>query len=501
MSRFFDRLHGLPRGRIRGWWLLGIVVAWFLLATGGFAQHDAPADGHDTAAVSRTEGEHDDHAAGGHTDPVAAVLLEIVIVLVAARLGGHVAEVIKQPPVLGELVAGVAIGSLALFLPENLLPGELIQHARTSGSHIDILARIGVILLLFEVGLESTVEDMMKVGVPALIVAVVGVVCPMALGYVFGEMFLHDVPEGISHVHMHLFMGAALCATSVGITARVLTDLNRVHLKESRIVLGAAVIDDVLGLIVLAAVSGVITAARSGAEGSIAATLAITTAKAVAFLAVAVIVGGKLVPLLFGAIARLRGSRLILTAALGFCFVISWLANAVGLATIVGAFAAGLIITDKHLTPFRNSTIFPNGHKALHEKVGALATFLVPVFFVQMGIQVDLTTFADPTVLTTALLLTGAAIAGKLVCALAAKGNIWQRLAVGVGMIPRGEVGLIFANIGLGLGVVTPGVFSAIVIMVVLTTFVTPPILKICLSKIPRGSEEEGHGAAAAGTH
>lgn len=433
-----------------------------------------------------------EHSGGGHSDPVTPILIDLVAMLLAARIGGHLAELVNQPPVLGELIAGVAIGAVALAFPEDSALGQLVAIARQDGSHIDILARLGVVLLLFEVGLEATVDDMLRVGVPALLVAIVGVVTPMLAGIGFGMLFIKELPEGANPFHVYLFLGATLSATSVGITARVFNDLKRITMREARIVLGAAVIDDVLGLIVLAAVSGLIMAthAQDGAHTSVIGLLTWTTFKAVVFLVLAVVVGGKAAPILFTWIAGLRGKRLVLTAAITFCFFLSWMAAEVGLAPIVGAFAAGLIITDRNLRPFRLDGEFSRPSTALHHKVGALAAFLVPVFFVQMGIRVDLTTFLDLQVLLIAGLLTVAAIVGKLVCGAVVRGNLWQRATVGVGMIPRGEVGLIFAQAGLSLGVVTHGTFSSILIMVVLTTFVTPLILKICLSHVPPSAEE-----------
>ncbi|MDK2970759.1 MAG: hypothetical protein PWP23_514 [Candidatus Sumerlaeota bacterium] len=422
----------------------------------------------------------------GHVDPVVNVILELLVIIFVARLGGHFAERIGQPPVLGELLTGVAIGALSLLPLGGLVPVQLISDARLTGSHIDILARIGVILLLFEVGLETRLLDLLKVGWASVIVAFTGVAVPFALGWAASALLLHDLPPGVNPVHVHMFLGAALSATSVGITARVLKDLAELDRRESRIVLGAAVIDDVLGLIVLAVVGGIITGAGKGEGGGVLALATLVTFKALLFLVASIVLGLFALPPVFRHIARFRGGRLVLTSALGFCFLLSFIANKVGLATIVGAFAAGLILEDRHLTHFTFDDKYSSSTEALHHLLYPLTIIFVPIFFVQMGIQVRLETFLNVEVLLLASALTVAAVLGKLACALTVRGPLWSRITVGVGMIPRGEVGLIFANIGLALGVVSPGTFSAIVIMVVLTTFVTPPLLKACLTRLPK---------------
>ena len=422
-----------------------------------------------------------------HIDPVANVILEILLIIFLARLGGHFAERVGQPAVLGELLTGVAIGALAL-LPGGLpRPWQLIADARAQDSHIDILGRIGVILLLFEVGLETRLAELLRVGCASVLVAVVGVAVPFALGAGASALLLGEPAAGASSLHAHLFLGATLSATSVGITARVLKDLRQLDRRESRIILGAAVIDDVIGLVVLAVVSGVIVGARNGEEAGMVALAGGVSAKAAIFLSVAILLGIHALPPVFRVLARFRGGRMVLSASLTFCFLMAFLANQVGLATIVGAFAAGLVLEDRHLSHFQFDSAYDSGTEALHHLLYPLTLVFVPIFFVQMGIQVRLETFLETKVLLLALALTVAAIAGKLACALVTSGDFWSRLTVGVGMVPRGEVGLIFANIGLALGVVSPGSFSAIVIRVVLTTLVTPPLMKACLARLGPG--------------
>lgn len=339
-----------------------------------------------------------------------------------------------------------------------------------------MLARIGVLILLFEVGLESTVRDMLKVGGPSVAVALLGVAAPFALGWSVSALLLPD-----RSVYVHAFIGATLTATSVGITARVLRDLGRSTSREARIILGAAVIDDVLGLVMLAIVAGVIAAASAGGAMSYGM-VAIILAKASAFLVGSLALGVYLSPRMFRVASRLGGQGVLLTTALAFCFGMAYLASVIGLAPIVGAYAAGLILEDVHFQDFRN-----RGEQHLEHLVQPISALLVPIFFVVMGMRVDLTVFGQLDVLWLAGMLTIAAIIGKQLCSLGAGANV-DRLSVGIGMVPRGEVGLIFANIGLGLTlhgvpIVDAAVFSAIVIMVIATTMVTPPALKWSLNR------------------
>jgi Kef-type K+ transport system membrane component KefB len=411
---------------------------------------------------------------------VAHVVLALAAILAAAKLGGDLAVRIGQPAVLGELVAGVILGNLDLA-------GLTWFRALTADASINMLAQLGVLILLFEVGLESTVREMMKVGASATLVAVLGVVTPFALGWGVGALLL----PGHS-AYAHAFLGATLTATSVGITARVLKDLGKARLQEARIILGAAVIDDVLGLVILAVVAGVIESANQGTTLSYGSTV-LVVAKAAVFMVGALGLGVALSPRLFGVAARLRGHGVLLATALVLCFVLAWLASAVGLAPIVGAYAAGLILEDIHWKEFTS-----RGERSVGELVQPVASFLVPVFFVLMGMRVQVQSFAHPAGLGLALLLTLAAIAGKQACALGALGSGMDRLSIGLGMIPRGEVGLIFASIGLGLTlhgerIVDEGIYSAVVIMVIVTTLVTPPALKWSLERgAHRAAERSG---------
>ncbi len=419
---------------IAGGWLLAAGVAWASSGSGGV--------------------------------DIGPLLLALVLILVGARLGGSLFERFGQPAVLGELGAGILLGNLGLagFHGFDVLRGLPM---------LDVLAQLGVLFLLFEVGLESDVTTMRKVGASAFLVAMLGVVAPMVLGWGTSRLFFptHDPLT-------HWFVGATLSATSVGITARVLSDIGRASSVEGRIILGAAVIDDVLGLIVLAVVSGIIQAVDHG--GAFQPVQAVwISAKAFGFLLVALVVGRGLSRTVFRLGNQLRGDGVLLSLALGFCFAFAWLAQVVGLAPIVGAFAGGLILEDAHYVELRARDA---ERRSIHQLIKPLATFLVPVFFVLMGLRVDLSVFANTAVLGFAAALTVAAVVGKQACSLGVLEPGADRLAVGLGMIPRGEVGLIFASIGAtltiaGERVVGDAVYSAVVIMVVLTTLLTPPLL------------------------
>ncbi|MBI2619415.1 MAG: cation:proton antiporter [Ignavibacteriales bacterium] len=427
------------------------------------------------------------HGSAGHADPVAPVLLALTVILASAKIGGELFERMHQPAVLGELIVGVVLGNLALAHSSWDFFGPLRTDTITVqwAFVVDNLARIGVILLLFEVGLESNVAEMRKVGLSSFLVAAVGIVAPFALGYLASDMFIKNVPAVILEMNpnfdisnIHMFIGATLCATSVGITARVFKDLGKIQINEAKIILGAAVIDDVLGLIILAVVAGIIVASETGVPMDLSSILMISGI-AIGFLVGAIVLGLSVVPRLLKRIAVLKTQGVMLISALLFCFVFSYLANLAGLAAIVGAFAAGLILEEVHFTEFREK-------KHLHDLLSPVTTFLVPIFFVVMGVQVRLETFLDASVLGLALALTVAAFIGKQVCGLAVVEKDLDRLSVGLGMVPRGEVGLIFASIGKGLGVVDDAIFSGIVIMVIATTLITPPLLKFSLARAER---------------
>jgi Kef-type K+ transport system membrane component KefB len=410
------------------------------------------------------------NSAAEHADPITPVVIALAIILIMAKLGGELAVRFGQPSVLGELVVGVVLGNLTLLGYSGL---EYIKEEIT----VDMLARLGVLILLFEVGLESTVKQMMKVGLVSALVALLGVIAPFALGWGVGIWLLPD-----SSTYVHAFLGATLCATSVGITARVLQDLKRSKSPEARIILGAAVIDDVLGLVILAAVTGMIAAAGTGADVSYSQLFFIVL-KAFLFLAVSLALGVWLSPKLFSLASKMKARGVLLASGLSFCFFLAWLSGKVGLAPIVGAYAAGLILEDLHYKDF-----VEKGEHSLEHLIEPISAFLVPIFFVLMGMRTDLRSFTQPGVLGLAAALTVAAIIGKQACSLGVIGKGIDRLSIGIGMIPRGEVGLIFANIGLhlmfqGQRIIDQAIFSSVVVMVIVTTLITPPALKWSLSR------------------
>jgi len=402
--------------------------------------------------------------------PIILVLFVLILFIVSAKLGGELMERIHQPAVLGELLLGVVIGNLVLVGVDAL---EFLKH----DEFIEILAEIGVIILLFEVGLETNLREMLSVGTTSFLVAALGVVTPFILGWGVGAIFLPDVS-----VYVHIFIGATLTATSVGITARVIKDIRKLQTREAKIILGAAVIDDIMGLIVLAIVTGLIGAADAGTGIDSLGVLWIVV-KALAFVTLALVVGHKIMPGIFLAALNMKGQGMLLSVALVVCFGLAMAAELIGLAGIVGAFAAGVIMERVHYRGFMD-----RGEHSLEDLIAPIASFLVPIFFVHMGLKVDLSTFGNLNVLLFAGVLTVAAILGKQACALGVHEKGINKLSIGFGMIPRGEVGLIFAKIGQGLtlggvAVVSASTYSAVIIMVIVTTLVTPPILKRSLLK------------------
>jgi len=414
-----------------------------------------------------------------------SVLIGVAVMLILAKIGGELFERIGQSAVLGELIAGIMLGNLVLF-------GFTGAESLKTNTTIAALAELGVIILLFEVGLESDLKEMKEVGWSSLLVAVLGVIAPFFLGWMVSAYAMPDAPRRV-----HTFIGAILCATSVGITARVFKDLGKLKMREARIVLGAAVIDDVLGLLILAVVAGAIEAAATGIALSSLGIVWIAW-KALVFLVGSIVIGHYLMPRLLRGAGRLETRGVLLTLAISCCLALAWAAAKVGLAPIIGAFAAGLILDEVHYKPAGDRK-----ERDLQDLLQPVSTVLVPIFFVMMGLKVDLRFFTDVGILAFAFVLTVAAIAGKQICALGVTERGLNRLAIGVGMIPRGEVGLIFAGIGATLMVPSPtgisrpvissAVFGAVVIMVFITTLITPLALKWALARKSKG-EDLNHG-------
>lgn len=404
----------------------------------------------------------------GRIDELGWLALGLTILIAAALFGGHVASRLGQPTVLGELLAGIILGTVA---------GTARLGFIATDSYIDMVARIGMLLLLFEVGLDLSVHDLYIVGPSALFVAVAGTIASLAIGSGVAALLIPDAPSAT-----HVFLGAALTATSVGVTARVLKDMGASRGTEARIVLGAAVVDDVLGLVVLGIVGAYF--APKGEGGAIGAvSIAALVMKTIGFLVLAIVLGMRLTPGWFRQAARLRTKGALLAVGLCFCFFLSWAASSIGLAALVGAFAAGLVLEDVHSEMF-----VMRGERPLAELLQPMTAFLVPVFFVLVGFRVHLGALAQPSVLAVSLALTLAAIAGKLCCGVGVLTPSASRLTVAIGMIPRGEVALVFAALGANFTVgsrplLDQNGYTTIVAVVILTTLITPPALKWALGR------------------
>jgi Kef-type K+ transport system membrane component KefB len=405
---------------------------------------------------------------------VGHVLFAVAALLLAAKLGGLVAERLRQPAVLGELVTGIALGNgLAWsFGAEGL---SVVRDDPT----LHVLSEIGVLILLFDVGLEADLRAFRRVGPSSLLVAVVGVAVPFALGWAVSVWLMPDRSSLV-----HVFVGASLTATSLGITARVLKDLGVAQSPEGQTILGAALVDDVLGLVVLAVVTGSVTAAATGGDGFAWIDVAAICAKAIVFLALAVGAGYFLSARLVRLVGATGQGGLILVVGLSLCFTLAFVAEQIGLAAIVGAFAAGLV-----LDPFGVGVRATRDEDTLNELLHPLSAVFVPLFFVLMGFQVDLASLADSTALAIGGVLVVVAVAGKLACALGVVSSGMNRLAIAIGMVPRGEVGLVFAGVGASLllderPLLDQALFSALVSMVVVTTLVTPPGLRWAFRRV-----------------
>lgn len=397
---------------------------------------------------------------------LGTLLVGLTVMLVAAKAAGELFERLGQPAVIGELLVGIVLANL---------PGLDIAGVLRDQPAFDALAGIGVVLLLFEVGLGSSVTSLMRVGGSAFCVASAGVIAPMVLG----AGVLHWLRPELA-MPVLLFIAATLAATSVGITARVYKDLGAVDRPESRIVLGAAVIDDVMGLVVLAIVQGMVVA---GGQAPGASGLARIVFAAVGFLAGAIALGGRIAPHLFRIASFLRVHGMLLITALAICFSMSWAAAAVGLAPIVGAFAAGLVLDEVHFRDFADRAT-----RSLADEIRPLTTIFVPLFFVRMGLGFDVHVLAHREVIVLASALLCAAVIGKQICGFAVLDRRVDRVAIGIGMIPRGEVGLIIADAGRhlvvgGRPVIDDTIFSAVIIVVLVTTLITPPLVSWALGR------------------
>jgi Kef-type K+ transport system membrane component KefB len=378
---------------------------------------------------------------------IAELLLALIAIFVAAKLFGELAERLGQPAVLGELLGGVLIGVSGLRLVD---PHDVTIH---------LLSELGVILLLFLIGLETDLRKLMQVGGSATAVAVVGVALPFLGGAALGHLLGFRIMVAV-------FLGAALTATSVGITARVFSDLGHLQDREAQVVLGAAVVDDIIGLVLLTVVG---TLAGGGELTFLGIGRILLTA--FGFVILAIVIGSQLAPMLIRAIDRIEMKRGLFFASIVFAFLLAYIASRVGSAIIIGSFAAGLVLARTR-----------RGKDIEHE-VHDVAQFFIPIFFVVVGAAVDLRSI-NPfdgdarRFLWIGLALTAIGVAGKVAAGYVVWHKGMRRIVIGVGMIPRGEVGLIFAQIGLSTKLISGGMYSAVALMVMLTTFIAPPLLR-----------------------
>ena len=389
------------------------------------------------------------------------ILFDLLLMFAAAKVLGELFERVKQPAVIGEILAGIVLGPYIF---------GLINPLQVETFHVyEVFAEVGVIILLFSIGLHIKVDDILKVGKTSSVVAILGVILPFFFGYLYTLTSDHTTVEA-------LFIGAAMVATSVGITARVFADLGILDSRVAKVMLAAAVIDDILALLVLAVVTGV-------GQGTISyVKITLLTLEAAGFIIFLTIIGKGLIPRLGPFLGFFKTKNAPFALALLFCLGLSAVASYIDLAAIVGAFMAGMVLAELNVE-FRFSSKFES-----------LYDFLVPFFFVVMGTQVDLSVFTKFNLVGAALILTVFAILGKLIgCGLGAWGLGWKEASVvGVGMVPRGEVGMIVASIGLGMGVISTDLYSIVIFMVIATTILTPPVLAAMISrKFVKPKEEE----------
>jgi len=447
-----------------------------------------------------------------HGDPIAPVILGVTSILAFAVIGRVVARKLGQPTVLGELLMGILLGNIAWYLGFDLITvlregsrvfdvvnltlagspidvvaksifgpeeapeivriitgphgGQVMQVAQT----VDVFSRYGVIFMLFMVGLQTNLGEMRGVGADSIRVAIIGVLLPVAIGFGVTKALRPEMPA-----NSDMFVAATLAATSVGITAQVLREMGRDQSREGHIIVGAAVFDDILGLVLLAVVSGIIVSGSVNIP-EIASVVVISSL----FLVAAASLGPVIVRFAASALGRLDIVEAKMFTSYLFVMLLAWMANLAGLATIIGAFAAGILLHDSYFTEHAGK----NGERivTIRELIMPLEVILVPIFFILIGIQVKLETFFSWPVVTLAGGLLVAAIVGKLASGLGAFGKS-SRWMIGVGMVPRGEVGLVFAALGRTLGVIDDSEFAAIALMVIVTTIIAPPWLKTVIGR------------------
>ncbi len=464
--------------------LTNITQSYVLAEPGHTETADNLNDTYTEVEYSQTEDYHpedEEHNTGTHHFGI--VFAMFALVLVVGKLGNFV-EKYGQPAVIGELLAGVALSAIGYY-------GWSFIGDITSNEIISYLAQFGAVLLLFSIGLESNLKEMKKVGVRALFVALIGVFVPFVLGsFVLAPIFFGDADS-----NARLFLGASLVATSVGITASVFRSLKLTKSRAAQTVLGAAVIDDVLGLIVLAIVS----ALASG--GALSAGLVIElAAKSFGFLGGALLLGTFTAPYISRLFSKIHtGIGMKLTLAVGFALLFGYLAELFGLEPIIGAFAAGLLLDAVHFESFSDPEIIEelkylesdekhgtsmaelikkHRHAHVEDLINSIGLIFIPVFFVYTGMQIDFGSLLQPKLYIIAAVISVIAVATKFVAGFAAQGSKNEKMLVGFSMVPRGEVGLIFAATGASLGVLDSELFSTIVLVVIITTFISPALIK-----------------------
>lgn len=432
--------------------------------------------------------------ASGHSSVITFLFLAIL--LISAKIGGIV-EKLGQPAVIGEIGAGIVLSMIGFL---GLREIGLMKEDQTLG----FIAQLGAVILFFQIGLESNIRKIAKVGVSAFFVSLIGVIVPFSIGFTLGKWLFPD-----AEFFTYLFLGACLVETSVGITASVFQQMNMLKSRACQTVLGAAVIDDVLGLIILTAVSAIVVGDNLNAQF-----FAIIFVKVFGFLAGAIILGNILAKYLSKFFSMINtGTGMKLALALSFALSYAYLASLVGLAPVVGAFAAGLILDAVHFNSFDlpqiaydlkeikgfdkedrakiNGLIDKHKHGHVEDLTASIGLLFVPVFFASIGLQIDFASLLNPSLYIYALIISASVICGKLVSGIAASGSYKEKLLVGVAMIPQGEVGLIFASIGKALGAINNELFSVIILVILINTFLAPTLIKILLNRFNRDPKFE----------
>lgn len=389
-------------------------------------------------------------------DPTAKILLQLFAILLAAKIGDELFERLGQPGIVGEILGGVVVGPAVLGIYE--------VNAETR-----LFAEIGVVLLLFRVGLETRLHELLRVGGPALIVATLGVALPFAGGFVLAELV-----EG--ELEVAVFLAAALTATSVGITSRVLSDLGALRTLSGRVILGAAVIDDVLAMLILAVASGV-------ALGEISAPRILTLlGLALAFIVIVLVVGTRILRRRRSLLMTPQFARTPFLPGMIIMLGLASLAAVIGLAAIIGAFLAGMVVGESA------------EKRALEEEVAPLAAFFTPFFFGSIGAQVDLAGLANAESLFLLVAITLVAVIAKFGGAFLGAIRLGRdrALLIGWGMVPRGEVGIVVAGLGLSLGAIDAPLYSVVVGMAVITTLIVPPFLPALVRRAEGAHVDDG---------